>query len=148
MPVFGGISVETLDYILGLANIVNVKKGEYFFREFDQAESMFVLETGRVEMVKNWDGQEFLLKSTDKGGCFGEVALIDLHPRSASVRAIEDSSAIELTTATLHKLYKTNIEQFTMIYMNIARELCRRLRAADSRIFAQDMRELRTLQVR
>jgi len=63
------------------------------------------------------------------------MALLDLFPRSASVLALAPCTAIELSTATLYKLYETHLEQFALIQMNIARELSRRLRAADERLF-------------
>jgi CRP-like cAMP-binding protein len=48
---------------------------------------------------------------------------------------VEDCTAIELTTASLLTLAETDLEQFALIYMNIARELSRRLRLADERQF-------------
>ena len=59
-----------------------------------------------------------------------------LQPRNTSSLATEDSRAIEITVDTFHLLFKREIEQFTMIRMNMAREVCRRLREADSRAFA------------
>ena len=63
------------------------------------------------------------------------MALIDFGLRSASVRAEVESSAIELLPSCLLKVAKYALEQHTMIYMNMARELSRRLREADERLF-------------
>jgi CRP-like cAMP-binding protein len=60
---------------------------------------------------------------------------MDLLPRSASVRALEDCRALQLSSATLLALYRRHPEQFTVIYMNIGREISRRLRVADDRLF-------------
>jgi CRP/FNR family cyclic AMP-dependent transcriptional regulator len=139
MPIFGGIREDTLRFVLELAPIVRVRANEFFFRENDSANAMFVLETGRVAVFKSWEGEECLLHYLTKGDCFGEMALMDLLPRSASVRALEDCSAIELSTHTLYRIYEKDLEQFTLMQMNMGREVCRRLRDADERLFRVHM---------
>ena len=135
MPIFGGIPDDVLAAFVEAAATVAVAKDEYFFREGDRAESMFVLEAGEVGILKRWAGEQHLLGRLRAGDCFGEMALLDLFPRSASVLALAPCTAIELSTASLFKLYETHLEQFALIQMNIARELSRRLRAADERLF-------------
>jgi CRP/FNR family cyclic AMP-dependent transcriptional regulator len=135
MPVFGGVTANTLDILLQSAPVICVSKGDYFFREGDSALSMFVLEKGQVAILKSWNDHLYRLRSLGRGDCFGEMALIDLFPRSASVMADEDSTAIELSSAMLYEISKRDLEQFTIIQMNIARELSRRLRVADERLF-------------
>ena len=73
------------------------------------------------------------------GDCFGEMALMDLFPRSASIRALADCTAIELTPDDLMRLYEHDLEQFTLVQMNIGREVCRRLRATDELLFRARM---------
>src|SRR5262245_65856703 len=90
MPVFGGVRADILQFLLGVCPVVSVPARQYFFREHDQADSMFVLEAGEVAVLKSWRGQEYLLGTLKEGDCFGEMAVMDLRPRSASVRAIED----------------------------------------------------------
>jgi CRP-like cAMP-binding protein len=65
-----------------------------------------------------------------------------LFPRSASLRAVADCSAIELTPADLHRLYERDLEQFTLVQMNIGREVCRRLRSTDELLFRARMGEV------
>jgi CRP-like cAMP-binding protein len=135
MPIFGGIRADALAALVEGAATVAVAQGEFFFREGDKAESMFVLESGEVAILKHWADEQHLLGRLGAGDCFGEMALLDLFPRSASVLALAPCTAIELSTASLYRLYETRLEQFALIQMNIARELSRRLRAADERLF-------------
>lgn len=135
MPIFGGLRQDTLAALLDVAATRTRLPGECFFREGDRAESMFVLESGAVEVLRRHDGREHLLARLGAGDCFGEMALLDLLPRSASVRAIAPCSAIELSSASLFRLYETDLEQFALVQMNVARELSRRLREADDRLF-------------
>lgn len=136
MAFFGGVTPEVLDLLLERVKPVSVATGEYFFREGDHGASAFVLESGCVSVVKTWQERGYLLRHLRAGDCFGEVALMDFCPRSASVRADEECRAIELSTLDLQQVARHNTEQFAMIYMNIGRELSRRLRAADDRAFA------------
>jgi len=141
MPIFGAIREDTLRRLLERSRSVSVAAGGYFCREGDRAESMFVLDAGRVEVLKNWQQREFVLHHLGVGDCFGEMALLDLAPRSASVRAIEDCRAIEIGAADLLQLFEHDPEQFALIQMNIAREVCRRLRATDELLFRISMGE-------
>ena len=139
MPIFGGIRAEVLEFLLSASGTVCVPKGQFFFRENDKAESMFVLEAGQVAILKLWNGQQYLLQHLRQGDCFGEMALLDLFPRSASVLAAEDCRAIELSTASFHTVYQRDLEQFALIQMNIGREISRRLRVADEQLFRAKM---------
>jgi CRP-like cAMP-binding protein len=141
MPIFGGIREDGLEYLVEMARPCVVPGGHYFFREGDAAQGMYVLEIGRAAVLKNWQSRQFLLRHLEQGDCFGEMALIDLQPRSASVRALNDCTAIELTAGNLHGLYEQDAEQFTLIQMNIGRELSRRLRATDELLFRASMGE-------
>ena len=139
MPVFGGIRADVLQFLLGLCPVVSVPTNEFFFREHDQADSMFVLEAGKAAVLKSWGGQEYLLRILKDGDCFGEMAVMDLFPRSASVRAVEDCTAIRLSAANLYQVYAHDLEQFALIQMNIGREVCRRLRESDNRLLRATM---------
>jgi len=135
MPIFGGIRADVLQFVLQASAVVRVDAGEFFFRENDKAQSMFVLEVGEAEVLKLWDSQQYLLGRLQPGDCFGEMALMDLFPRSASVRASQACTAIELSTATFFQIYERDLEQFALMQMNIGREVSRRLRIADERLF-------------
>ena len=139
MPIFGGLPAEALELLLEGAPSVTVGARAFFFREGDPAVSMFVLERGSVAVLRNWRGREMLLRRLGKGDCFGEMALLDLFPRSAAVRAEEDCSAIELTPAHLYRLFERDPAQFAMIQMNVAREMSRRLRFTDDLLFRARM---------
>jgi CRP/FNR family transcriptional regulator, cyclic AMP receptor protein len=135
MPLFGAVRGDILEFLLARAPVVSVPRGQPFFLEGDPADSMFVLERGSVTVTKTLQGREHLLAELRAGDCFGEVALLDLQPRTASVTAIEDCVAIQLSSAVLFQLYERDLEQFTLIYMNMAKEIARRLRATDEHLF-------------
>ena len=64
---------------------------------------------------------------------------MDLCPRSASVRAAEDCTALRVSAANLYQVYARDLKQFALIQMNMSREVCRRLRDSDERLFRAKM---------
>ncbi len=134
MPVFGGLNDATLALILSQSVTCRMTSGEYFFREGDWAESLFVIEQGSVIVERTLQQTTVVFGKLSRGDCIGEMALIDLRPRSASVRAEVNCQAIEIPLRSLHELYKQELEQYAIIMMNMGREVSRRLRKADDRL--------------
>ena len=131
MPIFGGMNEQALAFLTQHCPEVVVDEGEYFFKEGEEGDSLFILESGSALVVK---GQNLQLRQLMRGDCFGEMTFIDLNPRSASVLALEPCLALELSNQTLLLLYETHLEQFALIQMNLLREVSRRLRYLDERL--------------
>ncbi len=131
MPLFGGVSKEAIEFLLEHMTTMRLAAGESFFAEEESGTAMYVLEQGEVELVRNWRDKPRRLAVLGAGDCFGEMALMDFQRRSATARALTDCEALEISVADLHGLYKRDLEQFTIIQMNMGREVSRRLRAAD-----------------
>ena len=131
MPIFGGVRDDILDLILEDAVEISLKKGDYLFVEDEPGDAMYVLEQGKVAILKLCDEIQYRLNYLSAGDCIGEMCLIDLGRRSASVLALTDGKALELTNASLLKVYEKDLEQFALIQMNMSRELSRRLRIAN-----------------
>jgi len=136
MPIFGGLNKDSLLFLMDLSPSVIVRTGDFFFHEQQKSGTMYVLEKGKVAVLKSWNSQNHLLAYLSVGDCFGELELLDLCPRAASVMATTDCIAIQISTASLFSLHKENLEQFTLIQMNMGRELSRRLRKLDQEIFS------------
>lgn len=109
------------------------------FRENQQGDPMFVLEKSEAAVLKSWHGRDYLLQTLKEGDCFGEMAVMDHRPRSASVRTVEDCTAIQISAANLHQVDAQELKQCALIQMNMGREVCRRLRQANSRLFNAKM---------
>lgn len=139
MPIFGGIKSESLDYLLGFCPVVAVPKNEFFFREGEEGDALFVLESGEAAVLKSWRGQDRLVQTLSVGDCFGEMAVMDHCHRSASVQAVDDCTAIRISSGDLYRVYSHDIKQFALIQMNMGREVSRRLREANDRLFRTQM---------
>lgn len=135
ISVFGGLKPETLEFLLEQAEVVEVPRKQFFFREGEHGNAFFILRAGKVAVIKAWEGRQYLLGELVGGDCFGEMALIEMHPRNASVVAVDECRAIKLGFGSLFQLYNRDLEQFAILQMNLGREVSRRLREANDNIF-------------
>lgn len=137
MPVFGGASEAAIELLMGQAELVPLRKGEVVFHQGDIADAMYVIESGSVAVYREQYGEEMLVRTLNQGDCFGEMSLLDLYPRSCSVIATDACVLIKITLQSLFGLYRDHLEQFVMIQMNIGREISRRLRLTDEKLFGE-----------
>ena len=72
-------------------------KGEALMREGERGECAYIIETGNVEILVQREGQLLQIGTRGPGSMLGEMAMIDDKPRTATVRALEDCTAIEIT---------------------------------------------------
>jgi CRP/FNR family transcriptional regulator, cyclic AMP receptor protein len=129
--VFGGLRADSLEFLMAASRVVEMPAGGLFMGEGELGEMVYVLETGRVEVVKSLGRESRVLKELGPGECFGEMALLDISPRSASVRALEDCRALEIPAGAFFQLYEHDLEQFSLLTMNMGREVSRRLRETE-----------------
>jgi len=73
--------------------------GDRIFKEGDEGNLAYVVQSGEVEIVKDVDGVEKVLGIVGQGGIFGEMALIDSKPRMAMARCSKGSTIIIVTRA-------------------------------------------------
>jgi CRP/FNR family transcriptional regulator, cyclic AMP receptor protein len=135
IPVFGGLSDEQLDWILAAGTIGEVAAGQQLVSEGEPASSVFVVCVGELEVCKRGGhGAEVRLAVLRAGDCVGEMSLIDIQPRSATVRALTPAVLFRLGHSEIAKLYGKHPEVYMMLVLNIAREISRRLRVADQKL--------------
>ena len=139
--IFGGLSEKTVDYLVNHSNKIQREKDEYFFKEKEISDSMFLLISGSVNVVKYWQGKKYILNALFSGDCFGEMAIVEHSFRSASVYALEHCIALEISNQNLLDLYRHDLKQFTLLQMNLGREISRRLRSTNERLFQHYVRD-------
>ncbi len=84
-------------------------KGEIIFSEKEQGQEMYILVSGAVELKKKTEQGETLLKVIDEpNDFFGEMALIDERPRSATARAVSESRLFVVDRSNFDKLILSN----------------------------------------
>jgi len=131
-PIFGGLPEHVLARLVGAIRVVRAEAGAQIFAEGDVARCMFVVAEGELEICKRGrNGADFCLAVLGRGACVGEMSLIDIQSRSATVRALGATLLYVLNQAEIAKLYETDLEVYALLISNIAREISRRLRCAD-----------------
>lgn len=107
--------------------------GEIVIAEGELSAHMFVVLNGEVEVLHKGGAQhEVRLALLGPGDWIGEMAILDVLPRSASVRALAPTSLFRLSTPDTRRLIQEPEPlQYAQLVANIARELARRLRVAD-----------------
>ena len=131
---FGGVADDDLAAIIPLLREENYAAGADVVREGEEGDRMYFIRQGSVEVLKKLadDNGERRLAVLNEGDTFGEMELIDIQNRSASVRALESLTVLTLANEAMYEIFEHNRDAFIIILMNIAREISRRLRKMDA----------------
>ena len=103
-----------------------VDAGETIFQEGDGPDHLYIIATGQVQVVTN----DTVVAVLGEGDHFGEFALIDDRPRSATVRAIEDCRLLTLSDEKFDEL----LEDHASMARSLIRSLVTRLRHTNTRL--------------
>ncbi len=131
---FGGVATEDLAMIIPLLHEETYAAGDNVVREGDNGSTMYFIRHGAAEVLKTVPGaaEPLRLAVLHEGDAFGEMELIDVQQRSATVRALEPLAVLALSSADLFDIFQERESAFIIIVMNIAREISRRLRKMDA----------------
>ena len=134
-PFFGGLSEASLDLLVSMLVERRFDAGATVVTEGEPGRSMFIVHAGQLVVSKLLEsGRVIRMSGLEPGDFFGEMTLIEMQNRSATVVAESPTVLYELTARELYTCYKADIHAYVMVMQNINRELCRRLRRADNRI--------------
>jgi len=129
---FGALSEDVLEQLAQSLAVVSVDTGALVFREAEDGREMYVVLQGEAEVLKkSHRGVEARVALLGPGDWFGEMSIVDIQPRSASVRALAPSVLLRISTQDLDQLYRQDVRSYALVVLNLARELSRRLRVAD-----------------
>jgi CRP-like cAMP-binding protein len=98
--------------------------GDIICNEGDEGKCMFVIQSGMVEVIKKRAEGELTLRTMTKGEIFGEIALFDKMPRSATVKAVGE--AVVLSVDKKGFFAKTSNDP--TLAFNILKEMIKRIR--------------------
>jgi Cyclic nucleotide-binding domain len=90
VPVLAGLSDEPLERLARHVGEVHVRAGDWIMRECEAAESLFIVKSGRIEVIDEGP-REVLIRILRRGDVLGELALLREGTRSASARARRDT---------------------------------------------------------
>ena len=124
MPLFRYLNYQELMKLLSIVKIQKLPPGYFLMKEGAQADDMFILVSGKTEILK--DGQ--VVTERTGGDTLGEMGVFDSAPRSASVRTLSDCVAMQLGRAELFGLFKLDAQIAVKFLWSLNQELNARLR--------------------
>jgi CRP/FNR family transcriptional regulator, cyclic AMP receptor protein len=134
VPLFAGMSVESLRELASVAVPRSFEAGHVVFREGDQGDTAYVIRSGKVRVTRQHSsGRTITLVELRPGQIFGELAMFDHETRSATVEAIERTSALALLARDLKRV----LQRDPAIALKLLGAFAGRLRAANERISRQ-----------
>ncbi|HSH40941.1 MAG TPA: cyclic nucleotide-binding domain-containing protein [Arenicellales bacterium] len=106
------------------------KAGETIFEEGEQGDAMYVIMDGRVRIVRRGGREPVVLATLEPGAFFGEMAVVDRTPRTASAVAFTDSTVLAIDGSRLEAL----LEQRPDLGARMIRTLVRRLKFTTNQV--------------
>jgi len=124
---FGGLLEDQIDVIIPMMEKNNYACGDVIIVEGTPNDKVFFIIEGKVSIVK--EGK--VLYEMTQGDTFGEMEVLDVMPCTATVRADTDVAVMSISNKSLREIYKNDIKSYSLLIMNLARDISRRLRAAN-----------------
>jgi CRP-like cAMP-binding protein len=138
VPLFAGLNPASLDLLSQAVGLISVESGTVLLREQTPGNTMYVIAEGSVEIVKGLGTpEEVVLTQLQPADFFGEMSIVEVVNRSASVRAVGRTTLYGIKNTDLHHLFKLSPEQYAILILNLARDLSRRLRSLDVQFAAR-----------
>ncbi len=133
-PLFDGLGKTEINNLVERAEIHEFSSGEIVVEEGTLGDAIFLLYDGKLSVyTRDREGRDVELATLERRGAFfGEIALADPGPRSATVRADEGAVLLKLSLDALNSFFGQFSDAQVVVLRNIARVLARRLREANS----------------
>ncbi|MDR1251447.1 MAG: cyclic nucleotide-binding domain-containing protein [Treponema sp.] len=127
---FGGLLEEQIDRILPLLVQETYGPNVDIIVEGIPNDKIWFITEGSVAI---WKWNAFICELPE-GSTFGEMEVLDIMPSAATVKSLTNVTAMSISNKSLREIYKIDIAAFSLLIMNLARDLSRRLRAADEKM--------------
>ena len=107
VKLFEGFSEQEVADFMRIARRADVAVGEVVIQQGQRGEDAYIVVVGRLRVVKTQAGQEETLATIEAGDTFGELALLDAGPRSASVVADTAAVLLRRSESSTHAQYRS-----------------------------------------
>lgn len=129
IKLFHGLTAQEEEYIRSKLSASRFEPGQLLCSEGELGNRLFVLFSGTVEVRKTGEeNKQFPICTLRAGDSFGEMTLVDIQPRSASVYGLTPGTLGELAYKGVLEILEEDPALYTKVLLNITREFSRRLR--------------------
>lgn len=139
VPLFADLNHRELKRVARITHQRHYAQGEKIFHMGHPGAAMFIIRTGRVNIVIPSESDGLVLATLGAGAFMGELALLDDSPRSASAIAVEDTQAIALFRSDLNKLLETEASLGSKILKSLALIIGQRLKLTNQQLAQAQM---------
>src|SRR5262249_23565515 len=138
ITIFAGLDDAALALLLGRARRTTVSAGGVIVREGEPGNPLYLIVSGAVRICQRFDQPDQVqLARLNRGDFFGEMCILETLPRAATVQAASDAALYALPSLAFYDLFQAKPEQYSILILNIARDVSRRLRRLDEIFAAQ-----------
>jgi len=139
IPLFDKLTKKELRRIADIIYDRTYSAGEYIFEKSQPGAAMFIIKTGTVKIVApDTRGNEVILATLGEDTFFGELALLDDSPRSASARAEIKTEALAFFRSDLIKLLDEEPDIASNIFKALAYIIGQRLKATNEQLYGKE----------
>ena len=131
ITIFAGLSDKQLYTVFRELEWVSYDDGAVIFEQESEPSHIYIIQQGMVKLVVGDGNTSLELIELGVGACFGETAVIGILPHAASAVAVGKTGLLVLSRHALLAFYKSDLELYSLLILNIAREACRRLYQTD-----------------
>ena len=129
--IFDGLTKSELNYVVDSGVICPLESGKVLFKKGEAGREMYVILTGKIDIVDEYNTYYNVLAELGPGEVFGEMAMFEKeHTRSAHALVKEPAQVLVLSEEKLNKLVDKKMPK--QFLTNIIAMLCHRLRATNS----------------
>jgi CRP-like cAMP-binding protein len=126
---FGGLMEEQIESILPFMKEEKYALDDLLVVEGKPNDKIFFIIEGQIAVSK----KDVFLARLSEGETFGEMEVLDVMPAVASIKAISPVTVMTFSNRSLREIYKKDLTIFSLLLMNLARDLSRRLRKMDEK---------------
>ena len=120
VPLFADLTDAQLEMLIQDFSRRQFRQDEAIFQQGDPGQALYMVESGQVRIyVQDEEGQEISVNLCGPGDLFGELALIDGLPRSASAVAMEDTVVLVLS----HDRFREQMRRYPQMALNLMKAL-------------------------
>lgn len=134
VTIFSGVDDKTLDMIFSQCEVIERKAGDILIEEDTEATQIFIILKGTIRIVLNLKNEPLELVELGPGHCVGEASIIGIQKHCASAVIVKDTQVLVFPRHVLMDIYNNDKELFSLLILNIARELARRLYKTDQEL--------------
>ncbi|MDR0321726.1 MAG: cyclic nucleotide-binding domain-containing protein [Treponema sp.] len=129
---FGGLEEEQIEKIIPLMAQEKFSPDDIIIAEGTPNDKIYFIVEGQVAVIRG----NVEITRFSEGEAFGEMEVLDVMSAVVSIKALSPVTAMTINNKALREVYKIDVKIFSLIIMNLARELSRRLRKMDEKIDA------------